>query len=815
MNTFNNQLKQSQFNLNKPPQIHQQINQQNPAQAALNHYDQQSAGKNQIIDLDNWNQLGDYKLTNKKVPFRNWNKIKWKKFNNKIKFRLTLQPIFKLFLRIYRNIHECEIICQICLYEESEVDDSIISCSYCLASAHQQCYGRELHPHQINKYDEFICERCYHLQTRNLNFTNIKCKFCTDYRGIMRKLKNNEWVHFTCLNWIPEIYPQDEIELIKIIGTLKPKRLNQKCYICNTKDDSVALQCDYYKCVRWFHIRCAIELKIIRPVEALKGQNDPLNEYNYAIFCADHEVKAVSEIKEKGFYQTVKREDFISSESSIKKKERYLTTSIRQYSGGTKNCQKKTSRLKRKRWNDLGDFVVTEEGILLSQGSTDDQNEQEYQIDQDDDEEYYQGKVKKRSGNQSNKYGFTKAQRTKRFYLQKGKSKKMERSRSRDIPINNRKGQKRKEITHLNSQEFYGDLLSKQNLHKYDSLMYQNQRQEPYVNLQPIDHQNQYVSRPCSSIPVNMQHLSRPVSPIPNNNNNAQYLSRPQSPVLYQAENNYISRPGSPIPLERSKAIQLNYFGEKRKSRKKGGLGQNKAQQQNQHQIQEVMDPNHIDNWNEKIIQSQNQVQNDMQNQKPKQRNQNNSSSNTDVSDNQIQYNSPQRSDMIQIDFTTQKFLMNCQELREILGLQQDQSFTIQEFSEKLQQYALQEGFAAFTGEICDYYLIRQDPKMVEIFQKYSSDQSIPKFVKVGEEYHTFKIFLMECSSMEGGISNQEDESIFLQEDDEEENMDNYLEVDNDILMNKGSALNQELSEHFCLTNVTILKIEIACQSNS
>ena len=78
---------------------------------------------------------------------------------------------------------------------------------------HQNCYGRELTDiASIEKGLEWHCERCEEMIFNDLLPTKIKCKYCEDRNGLMRKLKDGTWVHFICINFFPELYPDEAVE---------------------------------------------------------------------------------------------------------------------------------------------------------------------------------------------------------------------------------------------------------------------------------------------------------------------------------------------------------------------------------------------------------------------------------------------------------------------------------------------------------------------------------------------------------------------------------------------------------------------------
>ena len=120
-----------------------------------------------------------------------------------------------------------EVICTICLEDESYEDDIIVICDLCNSSFHQICYGSDLL--SINEDDEsqynnvfndltiqlgkWFCARCTYLLENDLPFNKIRCEFCPEMKGAMKRIKENSdehWGHMLCVNWIPEIYYLDD-----------------------------------------------------------------------------------------------------------------------------------------------------------------------------------------------------------------------------------------------------------------------------------------------------------------------------------------------------------------------------------------------------------------------------------------------------------------------------------------------------------------------------------------------------------------------------------------------------------------------------
>jgi len=122
------------------------------------------------------------------------------------------------------------VACLVCLDGEGEPGDDIILCDLCNSAFHQSCYGSDLlnlregddsrfyslfsSSHTIQK-GEWLCERCSHLYKNDLPSQTIKCLFCPEMKEPMKRLLANSfdlWGHIACVNWIPEIYWENDIE---------------------------------------------------------------------------------------------------------------------------------------------------------------------------------------------------------------------------------------------------------------------------------------------------------------------------------------------------------------------------------------------------------------------------------------------------------------------------------------------------------------------------------------------------------------------------------------------------------------------------
>ena len=101
--------------------------------------------------------------------------------------------------------------------------------------------------------------------------SEIRCFLCRDLRGIIvaksgaSSMESTEepgrrrWAHIVCINWIPDIYFEDEPSYA-IRGAVDRRRFNYKCSICGVAEDGACIACDFLGgCSKKFHVRCAID----------------------------------------------------------------------------------------------------------------------------------------------------------------------------------------------------------------------------------------------------------------------------------------------------------------------------------------------------------------------------------------------------------------------------------------------------------------------------------------------------------------------------------------------------------------------------
>ena len=87
----------------------------------------------------------------------------------------------------------------------------------------------------------------------------------------MVDLTTKEWVHIVCINWTNEIwFETDDIEMKMFGGKLNMEKFDLLCYICKRKQGS-CIQCDFDKCLKSFHVTCAIRENLIKSSEDMEA----------------------------------------------------------------------------------------------------------------------------------------------------------------------------------------------------------------------------------------------------------------------------------------------------------------------------------------------------------------------------------------------------------------------------------------------------------------------------------------------------------------------------------------------------------------
>ena len=152
--------------------------------------------------------------------------------------------------------------CAICLEEDYEEDDPLISCIKCGVIVHTQCYGV---PAETQHWQCLTCsESSPHTQV---------CVFCPVAGGVLKPSLNQAssslsthnslpvgsriWVHVFCAMHIDPGCIKDKVKIEGIdVMAVDRKRFMEKCEVCGSCRGA-CIKCASQKCKRFFHPGCA------------------------------------------------------------------------------------------------------------------------------------------------------------------------------------------------------------------------------------------------------------------------------------------------------------------------------------------------------------------------------------------------------------------------------------------------------------------------------------------------------------------------------------------------------------------------------
>ena len=106
--------------------------------------------------------------------------------------------------------------------------------SFYHSAVHQKCYGSEIETEV--PFSPWFCERCTYLMSKNYNSYHIRCYFCPEVKGIIKRIGKDKWGHISCVLWTQDVCfldnsKREEVDLSRIDSNL----FGLNCYICNHK----------------------------------------------------------------------------------------------------------------------------------------------------------------------------------------------------------------------------------------------------------------------------------------------------------------------------------------------------------------------------------------------------------------------------------------------------------------------------------------------------------------------------------------------------------------------------------------------------
>lgn len=188
------------------------------------------------------------------------------------------------------NLDLPDLICDICLGNESEQKDPLLTCSSCGLSAHFSCLLEKHSKPENLVRNGWICQKCKSDLKKSVGilaeYQEPRCSICPDRNGIITFIKSDRlWVHFTCVNWINDYYfddsaysPSNSLN----VSLTRPKNQKRKeyCWICGHKYGET-IPCDARGCFENYHPRCARSIGLIRRYDLMETMGS-------FVFCLKH-----------------------------------------------------------------------------------------------------------------------------------------------------------------------------------------------------------------------------------------------------------------------------------------------------------------------------------------------------------------------------------------------------------------------------------------------------------------------------------------------------------------------------------------------
>lgn len=164
--------------------------------------------------------------------------------------------------------------CNVCLSPDAEDGNEIIFCDACMMCAHQHCYGVLEIPEGT-----WLCNPC------SRGILSPPCCLCPNKGGAMKRIKDSyEWIHVICAWWVPEVKIEDVRYIERITkDKIPPSRWNLSCSVCREKIGA-CVQCSVKRCVRAYHITCAVKEGLEMKTVVIPEKND----VQHMSFCSKH-----------------------------------------------------------------------------------------------------------------------------------------------------------------------------------------------------------------------------------------------------------------------------------------------------------------------------------------------------------------------------------------------------------------------------------------------------------------------------------------------------------------------------------------------
>lgn len=180
-------------------------------------------------------------------------------------YRRSFQKEFLQYLdqSIIREAVDADtVFCGVCLEDDYDDDDLILTCMVCGVNSHMQCYGISLDT------KDWTCISC-----KSLSRYKTNCVFCPCQEGILKPTVNvtsetirtfhnppigtQLWCHIFCALHIDTNCIRDKAKIEKIdFSLVDKKKFLATCEICKSSNGA-CLKCASLKCKKFFHPTCA------------------------------------------------------------------------------------------------------------------------------------------------------------------------------------------------------------------------------------------------------------------------------------------------------------------------------------------------------------------------------------------------------------------------------------------------------------------------------------------------------------------------------------------------------------------------------
>jgi PHD-zinc-finger like domain/PHD-finger len=167
--------------------------------------------------------------------------------------------------------------CQVCLEDDYDDNDIIVTCSVCETSVHVNCYGAEEDANSFLSQSpgdgvrKWVCTMCLE-KTKDVK----SCALCPVATGVLKPTVNISsinfpthnslepgtqiWSHVFCAVQIENTCVRDKSKIQNIdITSIDKKKFTEICQICKTTKGA-CIKCSSLRCKKYFHPECAKHL---------------------------------------------------------------------------------------------------------------------------------------------------------------------------------------------------------------------------------------------------------------------------------------------------------------------------------------------------------------------------------------------------------------------------------------------------------------------------------------------------------------------------------------------------------------------------